>query len=232
MVAIGNDVVDLGSPDALGKSLDDRFVRRVFLPEEQKRIYQDSDPDCILWMLWAAKETAFKIISKIHPAIHAGPLKYRVHLEETGLLPLRTPGFRQGHFTCLVETPEGSVITSALTGADYVHAFGSQGNQAEVGAMHLKIFRLDQPCFRDKPESDVVRKVLCRHLGRFWRIPVEQVAVHRDQEARRAGPPVVYVGGERAPVDLSLSHHGRYGAFALFTGTEPPVISAVLNKAI
>jgi hypothetical protein len=221
--------VDLGNPDALGKSRDDRFVRRVFLPEEQNQIYQDSDADCILWVLWAAKEAAYKIISKYHPSIHSGPLKYRVHLEETLLLPPRTPGFRNGYFTCLVETPEGSVITSALTGADYVHAFGSQGNQSEVGAMHLKVFRLDQPCFHDQPESEVVRKVLRRYLGRFWQMPAKQIGVHRDQKVRGTGPPTVYVGGKRASADLSLSHHGRYGAFALFTGTEPPVTSTVLK---
>lgn len=221
--------MDLKNPDALGKSRDDRFVRRVFLPEEQKQIYQDSDSDCILWVLWAAKEAAYKIISKFHPSIHSGPLKYRVHLEETKMLPPRTPGLRNGYFTCRVETPEGSVITSALTGADYVHAFGSQGNQSEVGAMHLKVFRLDQPCFHDKPESEVVRKVLRLYLSRFWQIPVRRIGVHRDQKGRGAGPPVVYVRGERAPVDLSLSHHGRYGAFALFTGAETPVISTVLK---
>jgi hypothetical protein len=226
LVAVGNDIVDLGNPDALGKSQDDRFLRRVFLPEEQSQISLDSDSDCILWVLWAAKETAYKIISKINPAIPSGPLKYRVHLEETVSLSPRTPGFRNGHFSCLVETPVGSVKICALTGADYVHAYGSWGDQATAGAMHLKVFRLDQPCFHRQPESDVVRKVLCGYLGRFWHIPSGQIVIQRDQNARGAGPPVVYIQGERAPMDTSLSHHGRYGAFALFTGTDLPVNSA------
>jgi hypothetical protein len=219
--------VDLGNPDALGKSQDDRFLRRVFLPEEQSQISLDSDPDYILWILWAAKETAYKVISKINPAIPSGPLKYRVHLEETMLFPPRTSGFRNGHFSCVVETPVGSVNTCALTGADYVHAYGSQGNQSISGAMHLKVFRLDQPCFYRQPESDVVRKVLRRYLGRFWHIPSGQIVIQRDQNARGAGPPIVYVQGKRAPVDTSLSHHGRYGAFALFTRTDHPVFYAV-----
>jgi hypothetical protein len=219
--------VDLGNPDALGKSQDDRFLKRVFLLEEQNQIFLDSDPDCILWVLWAAKETAYKIISKIDPVIPSGPLKYQVHLDETVLFPPRTLGFRNGHFTCLVETPAGCVNTCILTGADYVHAYGSRGDQSDVGAMHLKVFRLDQPCFHRQSESDIVRKVLSRYLGRFWEIPAGQIVVHRGQDARRLGPPIVYVGGKRAPADLSLSHHGRYGAFALFTGTDQPVISAV-----
>ena len=93
--------------------------------------------------------------------------------------------------------------------------------------MHLKVFRLDQPCFHEKAESEVVRKVLCRYLGRFWQIPARQIDVHRDQKVRGAGPPIVHVRGKRASADLSLSHHGRYGAFALFTGTEPPAIYTV-----
>jgi hypothetical protein len=219
--------VDLGNPDALGKSQDNRFLRRVFLPEEQSQIFLDSDPDCILWTLWAAKETAYKIISKIHPAIPSGPLKYRVRLTETVLFPPRTPYFRNRHFSCMVETPAGSVNTGALTGADYVHAYGSQGNQLDGGALHLKIFCLDQPCFQGSPESDVVRKVLRLYLGRFWRIPSEQIIVHREQKVHGAGPPIVYVGGGKAPVDVSLSHHGRYGAFALFTGADQSSIPTV-----
>lgn len=219
--------MDLGNPDALGKSLDDRFVRRVFLPEEQSRIYKDSDPDCILWVLWAAKEAAYKILSKSHPAIHSGPLKYRVHLEETVLFPPRTPGFRNGHFSCQVETPAGSIVTSALTGADYVHAFGSQGNQSGEGAMHLKLFRLNLPCFQGRPETDVARKALCRYLGRFWQIASDRIEVRRERNIRGLGPPLVYVGGEKVSADISLSHHGRYGAFALFTDADQPVLYSV-----
>jgi len=217
LLAVGNDVVDLGNPDALGKSLDDRFVSRVFLPEEQRLIYRDSDPDCILWVLWAAKETAYKIISKFSPSVHSGPLKYQVNLEEVRWFPQRRPDLRSGHFTCQVETPVGLLMIGAQTERHYVHAFGSRGNQSSEGALHLKVFRLDHPCVRARNESDVVRNVLGRYLSRYWKIPFERIDIRRGLNDRGWGPPVVYVDGTPAYVDTSLSHHGRYGAFALFT---------------
>lgn len=224
MLAVGNDVVDLENPDALGRSLDERFVRRVFLPEEQRLIFRDRDPDCILWVLWAAKETAYKIISKSCPSVHSGPLKYRVNLEETSLFPQRSPDLRSGHFTCQVETPVGLLMIGAQTGRCCVHAFGSRGDPLSGGALHLKVFRLDRSCVRDRDESGVVRSALGRYLSRYWQIPFARIDIRRDLNDRGWGPPVVYVDGTRAPVDTSLSHHGRYGAFALFTGGCRPSI--------
>jgi len=205
----------------LGKSLDDCFVSRVFLPEEQRLIYRDSDPDCVLWVLWAAKETAYKIISKFSPSVHSGPLKYRVNLEEVKLFPQRRPDLLSGHFTCQVETPVGLLMIGAQTERHYVHAFGGRGDQLSEGAMHLKVFRLDTPCAAGGSESDVVRGVLVRYLSRYWQIPSERIDIRRDLNDRGWGPPVVYVDGMKAPADTSLSHHGRYGAFALFTEACP-----------
>ncbi|MEI7638026.1 MAG: 4'-phosphopantetheinyl transferase superfamily protein [Syntrophus sp. (in: bacteria)] len=69
MTSIGNDIVDLTSPDSIGKSLDRRFIARVFTPEEQERIDRSDSPDTTLWMVWAAKEAAFKAVIKLKPGL-------------------------------------------------------------------------------------------------------------------------------------------------------------------
>lgn len=69
MTSIGNDIVDLTSPDSIGKSRDRRFIARVFTPEEQERIDRSESPDTTLWMFWAAKESAFKAVSKLKPGL-------------------------------------------------------------------------------------------------------------------------------------------------------------------
>lgn len=209
--------MDLRHPDALKKNLDDRFVGRVFLPEEKRLIFSDSDPGRTLWQFWAAKETAYKIISKSHPAIHSGPLKYRVTLPEGYSISSTLQSCRTGQITCCVETPVDDVIVAIQNEADYLHAFGCCG-PITPGTMQLKVFRLDHACFADRTESDAVRTVLCRHLSRFWGIPAGAINVRRDPAVRGAGPPVVCVSGKPASMDISLSHHGRYGAFVWFGG--------------
>lgn len=62
---VGNDVVDLGAPRASGMSRNARFVERVFAEVERERIKCGPDPDLEIWLGWAAKEAAYKVISKL-----------------------------------------------------------------------------------------------------------------------------------------------------------------------
>jgi phosphopantetheinyl transferase (holo-ACP synthase) len=61
---VGNDIVDLVEPEAIGKFQDKRFINRVFCSSEQHVICTAALPDSALWTLWAAKESAFKIYAK------------------------------------------------------------------------------------------------------------------------------------------------------------------------
>lgn len=205
--------MDLRHPDALKKNRDDRFVGRVFLSEEKRRIFSDSDPERTLWQLWAAKETAYKIVSKFHPTIHSGPLKYKVLLPEVVPISSTSPLCHTEQIICRVETPVGGETIAIQNEVDYVHAFGCSDNLMKMETMHPKVFRLDQGRFAGRTESDTVREMLCLDLGRFWSIPAGEIDVRRHPGVRGSGPPVVYISEKVAPVDISLSHHGRYGAF-------------------
>lgn len=62
---VGNDVVDLGAPRARGMSSRARFVDRVFTAAERERIAVGPEPDLEVWLGWAAKEAAYKVVSKL-----------------------------------------------------------------------------------------------------------------------------------------------------------------------
>jgi phosphopantetheine--protein transferase-like protein len=66
---IGNDVVDLAEPGVAGKEHDRRFMDRVFTLEERARILDAAAPTIALWKTWAAKETAYKVASKIREGL-------------------------------------------------------------------------------------------------------------------------------------------------------------------
>ncbi len=208
--------MDLRHPDAWNKNRDERFVKRVLLYQEQCLIRSESNPDLTLWVLWAAKETAYKIVSKSHPAVHSGPLKYAVHLIESAPLVSSKADIRSRYLFCSVETPVGPVRVDVMAVPDYVHAFGCQGDQSRGGTLHLKIFGLGQHSCQEQLESLMVRKALFRYLSRFWQIDSGRIGIRREQGVRGLGPPKLYVDGSRIQADISLSHHGRYGAFAVF----------------
>lgn len=62
---VGNDVVDRTDPRCAGKAADERFVTRVFDPAEAEAIRAAADPDLALWLRWAGKEAAFKVVTKL-----------------------------------------------------------------------------------------------------------------------------------------------------------------------
>ena len=65
---LGNDVIDLAEARSLGKESDGRFLARVFTEEEHACITRAKDPALALWMIWAAKESLFKIESRRDPS--------------------------------------------------------------------------------------------------------------------------------------------------------------------
>ncbi len=64
-VILGTDVVDLTDPRCLGKASDRRFLGRVFTELERAAILESPTPDLALWRRWAAKEAAFKVVSRL-----------------------------------------------------------------------------------------------------------------------------------------------------------------------
>ena len=65
MLIVGNDVVDLTDPRVPGKASGTRFLQRIFAEEERSAVVGAADPDLELWQRWAAKETAYKVVSKL-----------------------------------------------------------------------------------------------------------------------------------------------------------------------
>ena len=81
MQHVGNDIVDLTNPDVRRKSQDTRFINRVFTQGEQEQIFGSTNPDVMLWALWAGKESAYKIVSKSYPAVPSVPRAYNVSFD-------------------------------------------------------------------------------------------------------------------------------------------------------
>lgn len=64
-ILVGNDVVDLSDPRCRGRAQDERFVDRVCAAPEGQAVRSSRDPDLALWILWAGKEAAFKVVTKV-----------------------------------------------------------------------------------------------------------------------------------------------------------------------
>ena len=81
---VGNDVVDLADRDSWPETRHARFDERVFAPGERRRLCEAPDADSLRWILWAAKESAYKAARQWRPDTVFSPSRFEVHLDREG----------------------------------------------------------------------------------------------------------------------------------------------------
>lgn len=77
---IGNDVIDLRLAAVESNWRREGYLHKLFSPEEQRLIMQTDEPDRMVWLLWSAKEAAYKIIHRETRQRAYAPQLYRVRL--------------------------------------------------------------------------------------------------------------------------------------------------------
>jgi phosphopantetheinyl transferase (holo-ACP synthase) len=209
---VGNDVVDLRETENQGKSRDERFVGRVFTADERERIAGAQSPDTLLWSLWAAKEAAYKAVSGGDPSVCSIPRRYRVLLAGGGASgKIDAAQGSEGRLAGRVITPRGEVALQIVVTDDYVHAVAA-GSESVLAGIIQRVDCMD--VVKDAGgESAFVRGQLLREIACRLECPVEDLAVLKEQSVSDA--PRVFLRGMPLAADISLSHDGRFAAFAL-----------------
>jgi phosphopantetheinyl transferase (holo-ACP synthase) len=189
---IGNDVVDLTDPETFPGATHARFDARVFTPAERARIAASSDPNRCRWRLWAAKESAYKVAVKLDPNTVFSPSRFEVR-DDVVLHDDRS-------FTLFVEEHP-----------HWIHAVAQPGVRRSFAALSSARSAVRQ-C---GTTLAVVQSNLVRSMA------IEDAALILGTDARalaivtRDRIPFIEIHGEPAPLDLSLSHHGGFVAYAL-----------------
>jgi hypothetical protein len=271
---VGNDVVDLKDPENQGKSRDERFLLRAFAAEERVQIRGSEDPDALLWSFWAAKEAAYKAVSREDPGVSSSPRRYRVALEEPAVKRAfaRDSGREAGDWSAgsaqeivsaadrpasrrrgrprlagRVFTPRGERALCIWVAAEHVHAlaaeseevlaavlfrveridaFGVAEDACRVGRagepeIHLNRFQTEGalPVFPGRYGSEgldpstFVRERLLREIASRCSCPVGDLEIRKDRRGPAA--PRVFLRDRPLAAEISLSHDGRFTAFAL-----------------
>ena len=188
---VGNDVVDLSDRSVVLGPRHPRFDARVFAPSEHRALRESAEPNPLRWAFWAAKEAAYKVAKKLDAAAVWSPLRFVVCFER-GL---------EG----AVDYEGRSIPVQVERDAERVHALAT--DRVESFAR----LRASVATFEGPPAgaSAAVRALAREHLAPLLGVAPEQLEI-----ARRERIPVLRIAGSDAPFDLSLSHHGRFVAFA------------------
>jgi phosphopantetheine--protein transferase-like protein len=211
---VGNDIVDLAEAENIGKSRDTRFCRRVFNAEELSMIAASARPDSVLWAIWAAKEAAYKAISRSDPAVCSIPKKYPVILESRS--PRTLSIFPEGMATSLdgnVKTPRGELLVRISIADDSVYAIVAQ----TASALKRVVSRVERIDPAKDDASVFVRQILLEAIASRLGCGSSDLSIAG--EKRRPRAPFVLLRGTRLPAEISLTHDGRFVAFTFDPAT-------------
>ncbi|MDH3684978.1 MAG: 4'-phosphopantetheinyl transferase superfamily protein [Myxococcales bacterium] len=191
---IGNDIVDLRDADARPGARHPRFDARVFCAAERAALAASSAPDRLRWVFWAAKEAAYKVARKLDAACVFSPSLFAVEFESASL---GTVDFGQARFPVHVNDVHHGVHVVATQPS-------ARRSRIVTGSREMT-----DAASRDAAAPGLaVRELALSQLSSCW--PDSRVLA----VAQEGRIPVLESDGVRVDADLSLSHHGRWVAFA------------------
>jgi len=235
---LGNDVVDLLHPGGGRRGRGARFLDRVCSPAEKEIILASSDPDLALWVHWAAKESIFKSASKV---LGAQPVF------QHPLFQVTFPQETLDSLTSSPSVPPGTLSQGVGRYRNLRFGLGMLKEKGAVHAISWFGGWDDPPptpSFACLEASEETRGSAQGFQGHFssaeWECVTHRASALTRISARRAlavalgvtesrleircGPglpgrriPSVWLDGEETAADLTLSHHGRFLAWAFLT---------------
>jgi hypothetical protein len=189
---VGNDIVDLSDSESSRDACHLRFDRRVFTPEEFEALSTDYTDVQRRWILWSAKEAAYKAARRECAEVTFSPVQFVVNLDRSLSGSVRV-GIR--HWPVRVQIDR-----------DRVHAVVSE-NESFTGT-YSGSRRLTKAELRDP--SQAVRRFAIASIAAELGVSTSDLRIAKIDRI-----PQLIVAGEVTPLALSLSHHGSYAGFAV-----------------
>ena len=195
---IGNDIVDLQYFEAPARS-HIQYLDRVCTAAEAQFVRRSECASTKLAMVWAAKEAAFKLVSKELGLAHFVPREFETVWAGCCSRDLNT--------SLDVLYSDMQISVSVTANEQWAHATATFPGAGICGwkVAEINKCRLDQSKARD--ESEAVRSLARRFLAECGRDELLEFVARVPTLRREHCDP--------RELDISLSHHGRFAAVAL-----------------
>ena len=195
---IGNDVVDITEAAKESKWNRKGFLKKIFTNREQFYISNSDNSDLMVWLLWSMKESAYKIYLQQYLKRFFSPSKFECMLIATA-----------GEFFY------GEVLIEDITyksiskiSADKISTIAYLKDELNLMVIHND-FPISGSDYKTQ-HREVYSKVLSDFSEKINK-PAEQLTIMKDAN----GIPRLYYKDYLISTSLSISHHGRFGSYAI-----------------
>lgn len=194
---IGNDVIDIRTTRQESNWKRKGFLQKLFTEKECQFILEGDDPEFLFWLIWSAKESAYKIIHRNHQKMFFSPKQFEFledHFSNENGITGRIK-FEESFFDFKSEFDGNCIHTTAIQSGHLINYIS-------------EIFPIVPTNYQTQRAG--VRTSLINWFSENMD-STQPIEVRKDE----LGIPNVYESGVKSACFLSLAHHGGYGGFAI-----------------
>lgn len=187
---IGNDVIDLQLATVQSNWQRPGFRKKIFTEGENRLVDGAEDPFGTVWRLWSMKESAYKAYLRLHRSRFFDPKKLQCSILENGSGQVQVGGYS---FRTETSCEKERLYTTAVAGKEPL---------------------LTGACFTIPDREDASKychQRLRAHCADCWSVSVEQLRIEKTDQ----GVPTITCGSTHESRAISISHHGRFGAYTI-----------------
>ena len=187
---IGNDIVDLEFAGFNSRWREQRFLDKLFSIEEQDFIFSDENRFENIWKLWSMKESAYKIISRADGIVRFNPKDFQCFTMTA------TRGqviYENNSISTVTQTNQKFIQTTAYLKQNWISDVFQVLNAGAEAPSQPKYEHAVRAYAEQKKVSQNTIEIIKNDIG----------------------VPQFYLQGNLQKEQLSLSHHGHFGAWAI-----------------
>jgi len=196
---IGNDIVDIAEAEKVSNWWRKGFLKKVFTDKEQIYISNSNNAAFTVWLFWSMKESSYKIYVQQYLNHSFSPLKF----ECTPIKKLN------GIYIGEVFFKNISYETFSYVSSEKISTISLLKNKLPEAVIIKNNFRFSKTAYYTQHQKTYENTL--KDFSKKINKPVKHLSIKKDE----FGIPHLYYKQVQLGVSVSLSHHGRYGAYAI-----------------
>ena len=189
---IGNDIIDIRYTKRHHNFQRKGYLQKIYTDEEQELIKTSEYRLYTAWRLWSMKESAYKSYIKKGHNRFFNPIKLSCSIEDNQIGYVKI-----GHSEYKIQTKRTENYIFSHTVVD------------PLQKLSHKLIRLEES--DSNCQSRTIYNSINYYISQHIKSKDEFIEIIKDDN----GVPSIYVNNLKQDIDLSITHHGMYGAYSI-----------------